>query len=74
MPMWLTIIFAIIGNLPTIIKTIREILDILRTKSPAERKMARDELKMAVMQCSQDKDHGKLLVRLEGLLARLRSR
>lgn len=74
MPMWLTILFTIIGNLPTIIKTIKEIIDLLKKKSPAEAEAAKAELKQAVMDCSKDKDHARLLVRLEALMARLRAR
>ncbi len=74
MPIWLSIIFSIIGNLPTIIKTIREIIELLRKKSPVEARAAKEELKQAVQDCAKDKDHGRLLIRLESLLARLRSR
>ncbi len=74
MPMWLNILMTIIGNIPNIIKAIRSILALLRGQPEAVQKAMKLEMKKAFKDCAKDKDHGRLLIRLEALLARLRSK
>lgn len=72
MPIWITILMAIIGNIPTIIKAIQAILALLRNQPVPVQAQMKAEMKQAVKDCAVDGDHARLLVRLEGLMARLR--
>lgn len=74
MPIWITILMAIIGNIPTIIKAIQAILALLRNQPVPVQQEMKSEMKQAVKDCAVDGDHARLLVRLEALMARLRSR
>lgn len=80
MPIWLTIIFAIIQNLPTIIKVLKEIFDMLKNRSKEEKEAVKADIQAAMKECADARkckvpvDHDKLLKRLEAIAERLRNK
>ncbi len=74
MPIWISILMTIISNIPAIVKAIRAILALLRGQPLPVQAQFKAEMKQAFKNYAGDKNHGRLLLRLEDLLARLRSR
>lgn len=78
MPLWITILLQIVWNLPTIIKTLLMILELLKHKPTEQKKAAMADLHTAYVKASAERkkfgrvDSVDLHARLEEILSRLR--
>lgn len=58
MPLWLTIIFAIIGDMPQIISVFKEFYHLFKKAKPADQQIAKDQVKLAFNDVKQARSDG----------------